>query len=118
LPRGKLRSSLSAPRNLNGVGRKQRGKTLKKRFYTEGAEKKNGESGDSPGKKFKKQKTALIVFADEDGGAEHGGPEAALVADSGLRDVHGADDLVGDAVDLFFLVEAEIRVKFHVQSGR
>lgn len=34
----------------------------KKRFYTEysenaaGTEKKNGESGDSPGKKFKKQK--------------------------------------------------------------
>src|SRR5216683_4794917 len=58
----------------------------------------------------------LVVFADEDGGAENGGPEAALVADGGLRDVHGADNLVRDAVDLFFLVEGQVRVEFHVQS--
>jgi len=44
----------------------------------------------------------LVVFTDEDGGAENGGPEAALVADGGLRDVHGADDLVGDAIDFLF----------------
>src|SRR5258708_16211046 len=59
-----------------------------------------------------------VVFADEDGGAEDGGPEAALVADRGLRDVEGADDLVGDAIDLFFLVPGKIRVKFHVKGGR
>src|ERR1700676_4626361 len=60
----------------------------------------------------------LVVFADEDGGAEDGGPQAPLVADGGLRDVHGADDLVGDAVDLFFFVPGKIRIKFHVQGGR
>src|SRR5713226_7634832 len=56
----------------------------------------------------------LVVFADEDGGAENGGPQAALVADGRLRDVHGADDFVGDAVDFFFFVERQIRVEFHV----
>src|SRR5258708_23338392 len=60
----------------------------------------------------------LVVFADEDGGAEDGGPEAALVADGGLRDVHGADDFIGDAVDLFFFVERQVRVEFDVQRGR
>src|SRR6266849_3784887 len=60
----------------------------------------------------------LVVFADEDGGAEDGGPEAALVADGGLRNVHGADDFVRDAVDLFFFVEAKIWVEFHVQRRR
>src|SRR5713101_6252677 len=60
----------------------------------------------------------LVVFADKDGGAEDGRPEAALVADGGLRDVHGADDLVGNAVDLFFFVEAQVRIEFHVQRRR
>src|SRR6266436_6308499 len=60
----------------------------------------------------------LVVFANEDGGAEDGGPEAALVADGGLRDVHGANDFVGDAIDLFFFVEGQIRIKFHIQSCR
>src|SRR5258706_14420282 len=60
----------------------------------------------------------LVVFADEDGSAENGGPKTALVADGGLRDVHGADDFVGNAVDLFFFVEGQVRIKFHVQRGR
>src|SRR6266436_3725560 len=60
----------------------------------------------------------LVVFTDEDGGAENGGPEAALVADGGLCDVHGADDFVGDAVDFFFFVETQIRIEFHIESGR
>src|SRR5579859_1666970 len=60
---------------------------------------------------------ALVVFADEDGGAENGGPEAALVADGGLRDVHGANDFVGDAVDLFFLIPGQIWIKFDVESS-
>ena len=59
----------------------------------------------------------LVVFADKDSGAEDGGPEAALVAHGGLRDVHGADNFVGDAVDLFFLVEAQIWIKFHIEGG-
>ena len=46
----------------------------------------------------------LIVFAEEDCGGEDGGPEAAFIAYGGLRDVHGADDLVGDSVDFFFFV--------------
>src|SRR5882672_12471181 len=60
----------------------------------------------------------LVVFTDEDGGAENGGPEAALVADGGLRDVHGADDLVGDSIDFLFFVERQIRIEFHVQRRR
>jgi len=56
----------------------------------------------------------LVVFADEDGRAEDGGPQAALVADGGLRDVHGAHDLVGNPVDFFFFVERQIRIEFHV----
>src|SRR5437588_10725874 len=76
------------------------------------------------GKKHKKPQPGrrdyceLVIFADENGGAEDGGPEAALVADGGLRDVHGAHDLVGDAIDLFFLVEGQVRIKFHVQRRR
>jgi len=53
----------------------------------------------------KTKENALVVLADEDGGAEDGSPEAAFVADRGLRDVHSANDFVGDTVDLFFLVE-------------
>ena len=34
-----------------------------------------------------------------------------------MGDVHGADDFVGDAVDLFFFVPGEIRIKFDVQRG-
>src|SRR5580658_8740182 len=46
----------------------------------------------------------LVVFADEDGGGEDRGPQAAFIAYSGLGDVHGADDFVGDAIDFFFFV--------------
>src|SRR5713101_2499485 len=59
----------------------------------------------------------LVVFADEDGGAEDGAPQAALIADGGLRDVHGADDFIGDAVDLFFLVPGKVGIEFHVEGG-
>src|SRR5260370_15985771 len=89
-----------------------------------GNRKKAAASPNSPRMTFieslpgKIQRWALVVFADEDGGAENGGPEAALVADGGLRDVHGADDLVGNAVDFFFFVEAQVRIEFHVQRCR
>jgi hypothetical protein len=59
-----------------------------------------------------------VVFADEDGGAQDRGPEAALVAYGRLRDVHRSNDFVRDAVNLFFLVERQIRIEFHVQSRR
>src|SRR5260370_619405 len=87
---------------------------------------KNGKSGGKPLKNSKRRHGPLqisaglqnlVVFADEDSRAENGGPKAALVADSGLRDVHGADDFVGNTINLFFFVEAEIRVEFHVEGG-
>src|SRR5260370_30407642 len=56
----------------------------------------------------------LVVFADEDGGAENGGPQAALFADGGLRDVHGAVHLVVNAVEVFFFVERQIPIRFHI----
>src|SRR5260370_7866508 len=85
-----------------------------------GNRKKAAASPNSPRMTFieslpgKIQRWALVVFADEDGGAENGGPEAALVADGGLRDVHGADDLVANAVGFFFFVEAQLPIQFHV----
>src|SRR5258707_7010719 len=57
----------------------------------------------------------LIVFADENRGAEDGGPQAALVAHCRLRHVHRSHDLVGNAVDFFFFIERQIRVELHVQ---
>ena len=69
--------------------------------------KKRGVASLAPAKNPRgKKKRELVVFTDQDSGAEDGGPEAALVADGGLRDVHSANDFVGDPVDLFFLIEA------------
>src|SRR5690242_4944631 len=59
----------------------------------------------------------LVVFANEDGCAQHRGPKAALVANGRLRDVHSADDFIRDAVNLFFLIERQVRVELHVQCG-
>jgi hypothetical protein len=58
--------------------------------------------------------TTSVVFADENSGAEDGCPQSALIANRRLRDIHGADDFVGNAIDLFFLVPGQIRIKFHV----
>jgi len=44
----------------------------------------------------------LVVFADEDGAPRTVVHRPRLSRNGGLRDVHGADDLVGDAVDFFF----------------
>src|SRR5579862_9056704 len=60
----------------------------------------------------------LPLVEDQDGGGDHGGPEAALVADGGLGDVRGANDLVGEAVNLLLLVPGAIGIEFHVQGGR
>src|SRR5882762_6093145 len=58
-----------------------------------------------------------VVFADEDGGAENGGPKPALVADRGLSDVQSAHDFIGNSIDFFFLVPGKIRIEFDVQRG-
>src|SRR6266403_1733646 len=77
----------------------------------------SAQDGEADASSLQDEAEKLVVLADEDCGAEDGGPKTALVADGGLRDVHGADDLVGDAVDFFFLVEGQVRIELHVQSG-
>src|SRR4029079_11983786 len=59
----------------------------------------------------------LVLGEDQDGGGDDRGPQSALVADRGLGDVGGADDLVGDAINLFLLVPGTVRVELHVQGG-
>src|SRR5215469_16990247 len=59
-----------------------------------------------------------VVITEEDGSGEHGGPQAALVADCGLRDVHGANDFIRNAVDLFLFVPRQIGIEFDVQRRR
>ena len=48
---------------------------------------------------------------------DDGGPPAPFVAHGGLCDVHGADDLVGDAVDFLLLVPARVGIEVHVERG-
>ena len=57
------------------------------------------------------------LVEDQHRGRDHRGPQAALVAHAALGDVGGADDFVGDAVNLFFLVPGSIRIEFHVERG-
>src|SRR5690348_171655 len=45
-----------------------------------------------------------VIVAEKNRGGEDGGPKAALVTDRRLRDVHGADDLIRDAVNFFFFI--------------
>src|SRR5208282_1727510 len=45
-----------------------------------------------------------VVVAEQNCGCENRGPQSALIPDRRLSDVHGANDLVRNAVDLFFLV--------------
>src|SRR5208282_119512 len=47
---------------------------------------------------------ASVVVAEQNCGCENRGPQSALIPDRRLSDVHGANDLVRNAVDLFFLV--------------
>src|SRR5438045_8644403 len=54
--------------------------------------------------------TTVLGAANQDGGAEHRGPQPAFVAHSSLCNVHGADDFIRDAVKLFFLAAAQIRI--------
>src|ERR1035437_4539108 len=58
-----------------------------------------------------------LLFQNQHCGSDRGGPLSAPVAHRRLRNVAGANDLVGDAVDLLFLVPALVRVEFHVQGG-
>ena len=58
-----------------------------------------------------------LVNSQQDGRSKHGGPETSLVADRRLRDVHRADDLIGDQVDLLFLIPASVGIEFNAQRG-
>src|SRR5947209_9706444 len=62
----------------------------------------------------RRRKDALLEK--EDGGGDHRGPQSALVTHGRLGDVGGAYDLIGDAINFFFLVPTAIGIKFHVQS--
>jgi hypothetical protein len=44
------------------------------------------------------------LLEDQNRRSNHRGPQAAFIADAALRNVGGADDLVRDPVNLFFLV--------------
>src|SRR6185436_7142256 len=52
-----------------------------------------------------------LALTDEHRRRNDGGPPALFVADGGLRDVLGADDLIGQPVDFFFLVPALVGVE-------
>src|SRR6266436_7113129 len=69
----------------------------------------SAQDGEPDASSLQDETEKLVVFADEDSSAENGGPEAALVADGGLRDVHGAHDFVGNPIDFLFFVEGQIR---------
>jgi hypothetical protein len=67
---------------------------------------------------YELDKKCLVVFADENRSPENGGPQSPFVADRRLRDVEGTNNLIRNAIDLFFFVPRQIRIEFHVQSGR
>jgi len=48
---------------------------------------------------------------------DYRGPEAAFVADGGLGHVGGADDFVGEAVDLLLLVPGAVGIELDVQRS-
>jgi len=53
----------------------------------------------------------LVVFTDQDGGAENGGPEAADFATADCVS-SCADDLVGDSIDFLFFRRTTNRIEF------
>src|SRR5450631_588087 len=59
----------------------------------------------------------LLGVEEEDGSGDGGGPATVFVTDGGLGDISGANDLVGDAVDLLLLVPALVGVEVDVESG-
>src|SRR5262245_14889877 len=56
------------------------------------------------------------TLPDENGGGDDRRPQPFLVADGGLRDVLGANDLVREPVDLFLLVPALVGIEFEAQG--
>src|ERR1700678_1829747 len=60
---------------------------------------------------------SAFLVEDQYRGRDHGRPQASLIADRRLRNVGGADDLVGGAVDLFFFVPRPVRIEFDVERG-
>src|SRR5580693_9044092 len=59
----------------------------------------------------------LALIEDQHRRGDYCGPEAALIAYCGLGDVGGADDFIGEAIDLFFLVPGAVGVELHVERG-
>src|SRR5215470_16513677 len=55
------------------------------------------------------------LFEDKDGGGNYGDPFTVFVAHAALRDVSGANDLVGDPVDLLLFVPRFIGIEIHVE---
>src|SRR5258707_13251781 len=78
----------------------------------------SAQDGEANASSLQDEAEKLVVLADEDGRAENGGPKTALVANGGLRDVYGAADFVANPIDLFFFVEGQSRIDFHVQRRR
>src|ERR1700687_4658177 len=63
------------------------------------------------------ESSSASSIEDEHGRRDHRRPQPAFIPDRRLRHVGGADDLVGDAIDFFFLVPRSVGIKLHVQSG-
>src|SRR5215472_292337 len=61
--------------------------------------------------------TGSRLFENQNRRCNHRGPQAALIAYAALGNVGGADDLVGDAVNLLFFIPGLVRVEFHVERG-
>src|ERR1039458_9415033 len=59
----------------------------------------------------------LLVVEEEDSAGDGSGPAAVLVPNRRLGYVGGANDFVGDAIDLFFLVPALVGVEVEVERG-
>src|ERR1700722_3315841 len=59
----------------------------------------------------------LLVVKDQNGGGDGGRPAAMLVADGRLRDVGGAHNLVGNAVNLFLLIPALVGIEVEIESS-
>jgi hypothetical protein len=45
-----------------------------------------------------------IILAEQNRSGENGSPQPALISDGGLGNVHGAYDLVGNSINLFFFI--------------
>src|ERR1700736_2460953 len=74
-------------------------------------------AGDAASRVSTDESSSASSIEDEHGRRDHRRPQPAFIPDRRLRHVGGADDLVGDAIDFFFLVPRSVGIKLHVQSG-